>query len=156
MWDELAETWRKLPDKALLEIGACGPTWSAKDVMNHVAVWQEAALRVIPDLMRGRKATAGHGTDTFNAIHHAEDRDRPLAASKRRLNRARRALLALIAQVPEVRLLDLNDRIGWWVKYSTYGHYAEHIYALTEWRRKLGARGWESDGRVSQFQTRNS
>ena len=138
VWDELTATWRNLPDEALTQPGACGPGWSVKDVMNHIAAWLEAATCVIPELRQGRRATAGHGTDKFNAIHHAEDKDRSLAASKRRLNRARRELLALIAAIPDAQLLDVNGRIGWWVKYSAYGHYGEHIYELTEFRKSLG------------------
>lgn len=137
VWQELAATWKGLPDEALLRPGACGPAWSVKDVMNHIAAWIEAALRVIPELRRGRRATAGHGTDTFNAIHHAQDRDRSLAATRRRLSKSRRALLALCQHLPERRLLDLNDRIGWWVKYGTYGHYSEHIYELTQFRSQV-------------------
>jgi hypothetical protein len=135
-WDEMAETWRQLPDEALIQPGACGPAWSVKDVINHVAAWQEAALRVIPELLEGRKATLGHGTDTFNALQQAADRDKTLAASKRRLNKSRRDLLALIAALPEKRSLDLDDRIGWWIKFTTYAHYSEHIYELTEFRKK--------------------
>src|SRR3990172_1882069 len=78
-WDELAATWRGMPESALVRPGACGPEWSVKDVMNHVAAWMEAALRVIPELLQGRKATAGHGANTFNAFHHAKDKDRSLA-----------------------------------------------------------------------------
>jgi hypothetical protein len=136
VWRELTNTWKGLPDEALLQPGACGPEWSVKDVMNHVAVWLEAASRVIPELLAGRRATAGHGTDRFNALHHAEDQSRSLSATRRRLTKARRDLLALCESVPDQRLLDLNDHVGWWVKYSTYGHYGEHIYELTEHRQR--------------------
>jgi len=134
-WAELTAAWRGLPDEALLQPGACGPEWSVKDVMNHIAAWLEAAIRVIPELRQGKRATAGHGTDRFNALHHAEDKDRSLAATRRRLNRVRREALALVEKLPEKALLDVDGRIGWWIKYSTYGHYGEHIYELTEFRR---------------------
>ena len=68
VWNELAETWCKLPPEALVEPGACGPEWSVKDVMNHIAAWQEAALRAVPELLKGRKATLGASTDKFNAL----------------------------------------------------------------------------------------
>jgi hypothetical protein len=138
VWNELAATWSRLPDDSLTRPGACGPGWSVKDVMNHIAAWQEAARRVIPHLLKGKRATLGHGTDTFNARQHEADKDAPLVTTKRRLNKARRDLLTLVARLPEKRLLDLNDRIGWWIKYATYGHYGEHIYELTEFRKRLG------------------
>ncbi len=135
VWDELTATWAGLPEAALVRPGACGPTWSVKDVMNHVAAWQEAALRLIPELLAGRPATLGHGTDRFNALQQAADRGRSLAATRRRLNRARRALLRLLERVPDPVLLDPNGRVNWWVRYTTYSHYGEHIWELGEWRK---------------------
>jgi hypothetical protein len=136
-WKELADTWCRLAGPAFDLPGACGPGWSVKDVMNHVAAWQEAALRVIPELLKGRRATLGHGTGTFNALSHEADRQRSLQDTRRRLNRSRRELLRLIARVPEKRLLDADDRVGWWVKFTTYAHYGEHIYELTQFREKI-------------------
>ena len=136
LWNELTATWRGLPDEALMQPGACGPTWSIKDVMNHVAAWHEAALRVLTELAQGHRAAAGHSVDKFNALHHAEDKDRSLAATRRRLNRTRRELLAFIATLPEDQVLDPDTRMGWWVKYNTYGHYSGHIYDLKEYREK--------------------
>jgi len=135
-WDELAATWRRMPESALVRPGACGPEWSVKDVMNHVAAWMEAALRVIPELGRGRRATLGHGTNTFNALEQARSKVSSLAASRRRLNSARRELLALVKNLPTQQALDPNGRIGWWIKFSTYAHYGEHIYELTEFRKR--------------------
>ncbi|MCC7196467.1 MAG: maleylpyruvate isomerase N-terminal domain-containing protein [Gemmatimonadaceae bacterium] len=136
-WAELTAAWRGLPDVALQQPGACGPDWSVKDVMNHIAAWLEAAMRVIPELRRGRPATAGHSVDRFNALRHAEDQDRSLAATRRRLNVARRQVLALCDALPEKQILDYEGRIGWWIKYSTYGHYSEHLYELTEFRARM-------------------
>jgi hypothetical protein len=135
-WEEMTAAWRGLPESALTQAGACGPTWSAKDVMNHVAAWQEAALRIIPELLAGRRATLGASTDRFNALQQAADRDRSLAATRRRLNASRRALLKLLEQVPDEALLDPAGRVNWWVRYTMYSHYGEHIWELGEWRRR--------------------
>ena len=133
---ELAATWRGLPEEALTRPGACGPEWSVKDVMNHVAAWLEVTSRMIPEWREGRKATLGHGTDKFNAVQHEQDKSRSLAASKRRLDRARREALALIAALPEADVLNLEGRRGWWIKYNTYGHYSQHIYELAGFRKR--------------------
>ncbi len=130
-WAELTATYRGLPAAALTQPGAAGPAWSVKDVLNHIAAWQEAALRIIPEYLAGRRATLGRSTDRFNAEQQAADQTRSLAATRRRLNAGRRALLALLAQVPDAALLDPAGRINWWVRYTTYSHYGEHIYNLT-------------------------
>jgi hypothetical protein len=136
VWSELTSTWRGLPLEALLRPGACGPTWSVKDVMAHLSAWMEAALRVLPELAAGRQATAGHGTDRFNAIHYERNRHLSLGTVRRRLNANRRALLAMIQSLPPEQVLDVRGRIGSWVKYSTYAHYGEHIRSLSEFREK--------------------
>jgi hypothetical protein len=140
-WDELAAAWRELPEAALIQPGACGPEWSVKDVMNHVAAWQEAALRILPELLAGRRATLGAGTNRFNAEQQAADRGRSLAATRRRLARSRRALLGLIEEIPDGPLLDPAGRVNWWVRYTTYSHYGEHIWELTEFARQATAAG---------------
>ncbi len=134
VWNELIQTWQGLPVEALLQPGACGPGWSVKDVLNHVAAWQEAALRVVPQLLKKQPATLGASVDKFNAIQHAADAAQSLPATQRRLNKTRRELRALIATLPEKRLLDWDDRVGSWIKNSTYAHYGEHIYELTQFR----------------------
>jgi len=136
VWSELASTWRGLPDKALVHPGACGG-WSIKDVMNHIAAWQEATLEALPELLQGHKLPAGqYSIEKFNAMHNAEDKDRTLVASRRRLSRSRRELLSFLTAVPEGQLLDLKSRVGTWVKYATYGHYDEHLYSLQEYQSK--------------------
>ncbi|MCC7359721.1 MAG: maleylpyruvate isomerase N-terminal domain-containing protein [Anaerolineales bacterium] len=138
-WDEMTAAWRGLPERALTRPGACGPTWSVKDVMNHVAAWQEAALRILPELLAGRRATLGAGTDRYNKEQQAAGAGRSLAATRRRLSRSRRALLALIGQIPDAALLDPAGRVNWWVRYTTYSHYGEHIWELSEWRKQAAA-----------------
>ncbi len=130
-WAELTAAWRGLPETALTQPGASGPAWSVKDVMNHIAAWQAAALRIIPAYLAGRRATLGHSTDRFNADQQAAGQTRSLAATRRRLNAGRRALLALLADIPDAALLDPAGRINWWVRYTTYSHYGEHIHNLT-------------------------
>ena len=130
-WAELTATYRGLPAAALTQPGAAGPTWSVKDVLNHLAAWQEAALRIIPEYLAGRRATLGRSTDRFNAEQQAADQTRSLAGTRRRLNASRRALLALIAEVPDAALLDPAGRINWWVRYTMYSHYGEHISNLS-------------------------
>ena len=138
-WRALSALWRGLPDEVLLRAGACGSLWSVKDVLNHIASWQEAAQRVINDLLADRWGRLGANTDKFNAQNFAADRDRPLAATRRRLTHSRRELLALLTTAPEKGLLNIYGRqqIGWWAKYSTYGHYREHVQALQDFRQKV-------------------
>jgi hypothetical protein len=136
VWTELTATWRGLPEAALLKPGVVGAQWSVKDVMNHLAAWHEVMLRALKAFAQGRKATAGHSVDKFNALHAAADKARSLAASRRRLNRTRRELLAFIATLPDDEVLNPSGRIGSWVKNNTYGHYTSHLIDLREYRSR--------------------
>lgn len=117
-WKELMSAWAKLPEEVLSQPGACGEAWSIKDVINHTAVWQEAAVEKIQGLLAGQYARLGASTDRYNALHHELDRERPLDESMARLTRSRRKLLRLLATVSDEQLLNEFGRqqIGWWAK----------------------------------------
>jgi hypothetical protein len=136
VWKELTDTWRGLPEAALVKPGVVGAEWSIKDVMNHLAAWHEVTLRSLKELVQGRSAGAGHTVDKFNALHAAADKNRSLAASRRRLNRTRRDVLAFVATLPDDEVLNINGRIGSWVKNNTYGHYTSHIIDLRDYRSR--------------------
>jgi hypothetical protein len=130
-WRDLSALWRGLPEAAYLAPGACGPEWTLKDVWNHLAAWMDATRAVLPALLANQPLPRGaYHPATFNPAHHAADSARSLAASRRRLNRARRALLRLVAALPPGPVLDTKARPGRWLKFATYGHYAEHRPAL--------------------------
>jgi hypothetical protein len=144
-WRELIAAWRGMGAKPMTRPGACGP-WSIKDVMNHIAAWQEAAVKIMPILLRKGKIPAGEfGLKTFNAKHYWEDRARPLTASRDRLNKSRRKFLATLTRVPEKRLLDAKSPVGQWAKYSTYAHYDEHLFNIREFRARIERKKPSSD-----------
>jgi len=140
-WDDFIQSWSDLPDSALAEPGASGAEWSVKDVLNHIAAWQEAAARCIGDLLAGRWARLGMNTEAFNAAQFARDRERPLGESRARLMEARDRLLELLAPLTDEQLLDEYGRqqIGWWAKWNTYAHYEPHTAAIREFRLILGS-----------------
>jgi len=137
-WERFVGMWNGIPDTALLMPGACGEVWSVKDVLNHVAAWQEAAVRVIHDLRAGRFGRLGMSGERFNQTMYVANQARPLAESRERLMRARQALLDLLQTIPENQLLGEYGRqqIGWWAKWCTYGHYEQHLDDLDRFRRQ--------------------
>ncbi len=65
-WEAFSGSWIDLPDHLCLLAGACGAAWSIKDVINHTAVWQEAAIRIIHDVRAGCWARLGPNPEKFN------------------------------------------------------------------------------------------
>jgi hypothetical protein len=136
-WRELTAAWRGMGAKAQAKPGACGP-WSIKDVMNHIAAWQEATVKIMPILLRKGKVPAGEfGFKTFNAKHYWEDRSRSLTSSRDRMNKSRKKLLASLKSVPEKRLIESKSPVGQWAKYSTYAHYDEHLFNVRDFRARV-------------------
>jgi hypothetical protein len=139
-WRELIAAWRGMSVKAMAKPGACGP-WSIKDVMNHIAAWQEAAVKIMPILLRKGKIPAGEfGLKTFNAKHYWEDRSKSPTASRDRLNKSRKKFLASLKTIPENRLLNDKSPVGQWAKYSTYAHYDEHLFNIRDFRERIQRR----------------
>lgn len=139
-WKELSAEWRGLNAKALVRRGACG-TWSIKDVFNHIAAWQEATVEILPIVLRNGKLPRGQfALETFNQKHFREDANCSLAASRRRLTRSRKTVLAALRKVPEKRLIDVKGQVGLWAKYSTYEHYDEHLFDVREFCTKTKRR----------------
>src|SRR5262245_54848428 len=121
-WQTLRETWAGLSDATLLLSGACGEGWSIKNVMDHIATWQEAAHRVIEDLLIGKWGRLGMSTQRFNEYHFALDQDRPLSETLQGLEANRGKLLGLLTTLTDLQLLNEfgQQQPGWWAKWTTY------------------------------------
>lgn len=142
-WDAFSSCWADLPDTLLSLPGACGPDWSTKDLLNHIAAWQEAALRVIDDLLAGRWGRLGPNIEKFNQMNYAADRERTAEESKLRLVASRQALLEQLTSLTPEQLLNEFGRqqMGWWAKWATYGHYEQHLAGLQAFRANLPKEG---------------
>jgi hypothetical protein len=138
-WNQFLQTWTDLPEALLEQPGACGPDWSIKDLINHTAAWQAAAVRIVRDLLTGRWARLGTNADKFNAHHYALDKNYPLDASRARLFQGRQTLLQLLETLSEEQLLNEYGRqqIGWWAKWNTYAHYEHHTADIAHFRQQV-------------------
>lgn len=139
-WTAFVHAWADLSDADLLRPGACGELWGVKDVLNHIAAWQEAARRMIEGIRAGRWARLGMNTAKFNQHQYDRDRDRPLRESRDRLFEARSQLLHALEPLSAEQLLNEYGRqqCGWWAKWNTYAHYEPHTIDLAAFRQRLG------------------
>ena len=73
-WTGLMESFSGLPDSVLVEPGVVGE-WSVRDLLGHIATWEEEALAALPVILEGRplpRYASSGGIDAFNA----RDQDR--------------------------------------------------------------------------------
>jgi hypothetical protein len=132
-WTALQESYAGLPDTRLTEPGVTGD-WSVKDILAHVTIWEEEALKYVPMIIHGgrppRYVTVG-GIDAFNARMMEQKRWLPLADVLRQHAETHRSLIDLVQRMPDdeiTRETRARRRL------DTYGHYPEHAAAIRAWR----------------------
>lgn len=135
-WQELLASYSGLADARLIEPGVTG-SWSVKDIIAHVTVWEEEALAHLPVVLAGRRPprySVSHGGITaFNAKMTARNSSLTLAEVLRRRDDTHRRLIEFVAQVPE-DACGGDTRFRRRLRLDTYGHYAVHTRAITRWR----------------------
>ncbi|HJP64999.1 MAG TPA: maleylpyruvate isomerase N-terminal domain-containing protein [Actinomycetota bacterium] len=134
-----------------------GGEWSAKDLVGHLATWEEAALEALGDWRAGRTPTietevfARPGAiDEYNARTVAAKRDEPLDAVRRAVEEAHAAILSEIegmsddewsskAPYPSERRRRLAELLGsiTGAPKRPFGHAFAHIPDLEAFRASL-------------------
>ena len=138
-WQELQDAIAGLPDAALRAPGAVGE-WSVRDLLAHIATWEEEALKALPVIVEGGKlpryASQG-GIDAFNA--RQQEAKRHLSLDRLRLEMAstHQRLLALIDRVPE-QAYAAEGRFLKRLRLDTYGHWRGHAADVRRWRESQG------------------
>jgi hypothetical protein len=120
-------------------------SWSAKDVLAHIAAWQQVMLQFhvgrqpfeqvtgLPDVPYGSTPV-----DQINEAFYARDKDLPLAAVLQTFRDGHQQLLATLDTISEADLLEHYTPPGRpsggplidWVGGDSYDHYEEHRETL--------------------------
>ncbi len=131
------ESFSGLPDSALNEPGAVGH-WSVRDLLWHIATWEEEALIALPVILEGRtlpRYARYGGIDAFNAREQDRKRGITLAELKLNLAASHERLMAYLASVPETAYAQ-EGRFLRRLRQDTYGHYREHAAQVVRWRKE--------------------
>lgn len=135
-WQEFALACRGLPRETLLEPGVVGP-WSVKDLMGHVATWEEESLAALSLIAEGRRTprySRYGGIDAFNNLRWQHFRTLALEDVQSWFEETHARLLDYLAGVPE-RLFAREGRYRRRLRLDTYGHFPEHTRQVVAWRR---------------------
>lgn len=113
--------------------------WSVKDMLAHVATWEEEALKYLPLVLAGgrppRYASYG-GIDAFNARMTEAKRGLSLAEVQRLLVETHRQLIAYLQSVPEEQFTT-ETRFRHRLRLDTYSHYPLHATMIRAWREQM-------------------
>jgi hypothetical protein len=136
-WTAFQALYSGLPDAQLLEPGVIG-AWSVRDILAHVTIWEEEALRHLPLIIAGgrppRYVTYG-GIDAFNARLIAEKRGLALADVRGQLAETHRRLIEFVRSAPADQFTR-ETRARRRLRLDTYGHYPLHAAAIRAWREQ--------------------
>lgn len=137
---------RRIPRPALLQ-ARTQADWSIRDVLAHVAAWEDEGARRLALIARGRgdrivwyDTTAA--LDAFNARAVASARRLGPGAVLRRLAAARQRLLAGLRRLPPSALADPRHAlpVTRWLREFAWTHETAHRREIGAWERGRPAR----------------
>jgi hypothetical protein len=138
----LEATLAQLTPQQMLLPGVEG-SWSVKDLLAHMAVWQERATRWLAEAMRGEvpaQAVDDAEVNRWNAQTYQENKDRPLEDVLADFRRTYMDLLHATEATPESDLLDPTS-FAWrggsplWnmIAGNAWLHHREHSQVIRAW-----------------------
>jgi hypothetical protein len=131
-WSEVLGALEGIPEERLEDPGACG-AWSAKNLMGHLAFWDEHVLEEIDRALAGQPQEAVD----FQALNDADlaaREGRTLAQEREAMERTHAAVVARLAGATGSEAERLDRAIG----RHTYEHYAAHARDIQRWRQRVG------------------
>lgn len=138
-WQELQDSIEGLSEESMLAAGAVGE-WSVRDLLAHVATWEEEALKALPVIVEGGKlpryASQG-GIDAFNARQQAAKRGLSLERLLLEMDATHQRLLALLDRAPAQHYAK-EGRFLKRLRLDAYGHWRLHAQDVRRWRVSQG------------------
>ena len=137
----------RMSEDALLSPRTQGD-WSVKDLLAHIAAWEEEGTKRLALITRGHPERVHfyddmRAVDRFNARAVATAHRTSLAAMLRRLARVRRGLVATLRRLPSEALRDSSHRypVATWLPEFAWTHEQSHLAEIkTWWRHARGQR----------------
>jgi hypothetical protein len=138
-WQDLLQSLRGLSDEAMSRPGLVGE-WSGKDLLGHIATWEDEAIKAMGEVMRGNRPPRYRkhgGIDVFNARESAKKARLSLGEARRRLTDSHKRLLETVAGMPGEHW-ERESSVRRRLRLDTYGHYRIHTLHIVEWRKENG------------------
>ncbi len=136
------------PEEALETAGACG-TWSVKDIIAHLASYEQVLVDVLTTFLDAGPTPAlntfTEQGDQFNDIEVSRRKARTMQDVLAEFNDTHTQVMSLIAHIPSERLREVGT-LPWYgmnyalddvIVYMYYGHKREHSAQIAAFRDHL-------------------
>jgi hypothetical protein len=137
-WTAFKQSYAGLSDAQMQEPGVTGD-WSVKEIIAHVSVWEEEALKHLPHILEGvrppRYSVTYGGIDAFNALMMEQKRTLSLAEVLAQQDNTHRRLIHYVQSAPEEQFTR-ETRFRRRLRLDTYSHYPIHTKSIQEWRER--------------------
>ena len=124
--------------------------WSGKDILAHLAAWQQKMIQWLQESLRGEtpdRPAPGMAWDDLDALNeqlYLENKDKSLAEVLAAFNHMYQQSWQVVENLTEADLLD-PDRFEWrrgdpmWhlVAANTWEHYREHRETIDHWLKQM-------------------
>jgi hypothetical protein len=129
-WSDLAVAVRGLSDADICRPNVVG-AWSIKNVLAHIAAWEQEGARRIDEITRGNGPAltwpSREEEDSFNAAAAAASEGRTVDQVVKSLEEAHQDFMDLLATFgDELMTANLEVSAQEWIPGWTYLHYQEH------------------------------
>lgn len=135
-WNAFQDAIRRLDVESFSVSGVVGE-WTVKDIIAHVATWEEECLRHLPQILDGirpaKYSQTYGGIDAFNALKTSESRGLSLADVQAWAITTHQRLISYLQTVPE-DVFATHRAFLRRIKLDTINHYPEHTQAILTWR----------------------
>ena len=137
-WTAFTSSYAGLTDAQMTEPGVTDD-WSVKDILAHITIWEEEALKHLPHIIAGgtppRYSDTYGGIDAFNDMMVERRHALPLYDILRQLDDTHQKLTAYVGTMPNEQITT-ETRARRRLRLDTYSHYPIHTKAIREWREQ--------------------
>jgi hypothetical protein len=134
-WDALVETVCRVPEGAL-ETPGVGGSWSVKDVLGHITVWEEETIKAAEAGRKGLDLPSYGDTDEWNERDVIKRRARPTHATLVEMGAVHQRFVSWLEGLPDDAFGD--PELVATVDGESAEHYRDHRGDIQRW---LAAQG---------------
>jgi len=133
----------EVPKERLLEPRTVGD-WSVRDLLTHIATWENEFLKALPVILEGKRlthySTVYGGVSAFNAAQQDRTKALSLTDARQYLAKTHALVLATLVDLPPLPP-KVEERMRRRLRQDATNHYREHAEQVSAWSKQEHSTG---------------